>query len=84
VTHFVPRRYRGDVTLIRSASPLASSPSDGEIGDRSLAAPEDYGWNRFVEGAVRVMETPGTHQTMIREPNCRELARLIKECLADL
>jgi amino acid adenylation domain-containing protein len=83
VTNFVPRRYRGDVTLIRSASPLASSPSDGEIGDRSLAAPEDYGWNRFVEGAVRVLETPGNHQTMIREPHCRELARLIKECLAD-
>jgi thioesterase domain-containing protein len=84
VTHFVPRRYRGDVTLIRSASSLASSPSDGEIGVRSMAVIEDYGWNRFVEGAVRVMETPGTHQTMIREPNCRELARLIKDCLADL
>jgi thioesterase domain-containing protein len=84
VAHFVPRSYRGDVTLIRRAFPPAGSPSDGETGDRSTAATEDYGWSRFVEGAVRVMETPGNHQTMIREPNCKELARLIKECLADI
>jgi thioesterase domain-containing protein len=71
---FVPLRFPGDVTLIRSASLM-----EGEIRKDPR-----HGWDRFVEGSIRILDTPGDHETLIREPNCRTLAGHIEDCLRGL
>ncbi len=74
VTRAPPRRYSGDVTFIRAASPMPGQVSGDPAG----------GWRRFVEGTLRVLETPGDHESLMREPHCRALAERLGACLADL
>jgi amino acid adenylation domain-containing protein/non-ribosomal peptide synthase protein (TIGR01720 family) len=74
VTRAPPRCYAGDVTLIRAASPMEGQANAEAHG----------GWQRFVEGTLRVLETPGDHETLMREPHCKALARILESCLADL
>jgi amino acid adenylation domain-containing protein/non-ribosomal peptide synthase protein (TIGR01720 family) len=74
VTRAPPRRYAGDVTLIRAASPMEGQAKADAHG----------GWQRFVEGTLRALETPGDHETLMREPHCRALARILESILAEL
>jgi thioesterase domain-containing protein/acyl carrier protein len=40
----------------------------------------DWNWERFV-AEVETFEVPGDHNTLIRDPNVRVLASLLKQCL---
>jgi amino acid adenylation domain-containing protein len=72
IRRHVPDRYTGDVTLIRSSSRMNAAP---HMGDH-------YGWDRLVEGSVCTMDAAGDHFTMIAEPHCEALAKLIGKCIA--
>jgi thioesterase domain-containing protein len=39
------------------------------------------GWDRVAAGGVEVIEVPGGHQTIIKEPHVQVLAALLKTCL---
>ena len=41
----------------------------------------DNDWTRFMP-ALRVLEVPGDHDSMVLEPNVRVMASLMKDCIA--
>jgi amino acid adenylation domain-containing protein len=67
--NYKPGIYRGSIVLIRSAEELAV--------DRCPLLK----WDELVGGGVRMFEVPGNHYTIMKEPNVKELAEKIKECL---
>ena len=69
--HYVPRPYRGRVTLFRAKrQPL------GIITDRTM------GWNRLAGGGLDIIDIPGQHGTIVLEPRVRLLASELK-CFLD-
>jgi amino acid adenylation domain-containing protein len=43
---------------------------------------ESAGWERIARGGVRVHRVPGSHFTLVREPQAAALARALERCLA--
>ena len=74
--------YPGRLAMFRSSEVdgelLAGSPPEWQ---RNFADPT-YGWGPLAGGGVEVFRVPGYHETMVMEPNVRELARLIHALLA--
>jgi thioesterase domain-containing protein len=67
VMAYRPRNYAGRVMVLKArARPLFGSPEP------------DLGWSRMVSGPVAVSWIPGSHETMLREPYVREVARHIR------
>ena len=56
---YVPGRYGGLITLFKSS-----------YYGRGVF----YGWRELTSGEVRIYEVPGTHRSMMQEPNVRILA----------
>jgi thioesterase domain-containing protein len=81
---YVHRAYPGQVTLFKTATPPPLSPSDeSKNGEQGVEAPKDQtmGWDNLAAGGVRVVEVPGSHQTMVNKPHVETLALRIRECL---
>lgn len=68
---YVPQVHPGRVTLFRAAE----QPS-GVYPDPTL------GWGRLAAGGLEVHDVPGDHGTVVREPNLRFLAEVLKSCIA--
>jgi amino acid adenylation domain-containing protein len=67
---YVPRPYRGKVTLFRAAVRSAvDSPR------------RDMGWERLALGGVEIREVPGDHVSMLRRPQIALLAEQLRECI---
>ena len=62
--------YPGRVTLFRATE-----------RQRSIAA-DDLGWGEIVQKGVEIIDVPGNHITMIREPNLQVLVSNLAECLS--
>ncbi len=63
--------YRGTIHLFRARKqPLRSM-------DPSL------GWNQVAPGRVRIAVIPGTHESMVQEPNVQTLAQRIREAIEE-
>ena len=67
---FEPRRYSGDLTLFR--------PSEAGIG--TFREPT-LGWGYLVDGEVNVIDSPGNHVTIVKEPHVRALASQLNAIL---
>jgi thioesterase domain-containing protein/acyl carrier protein len=67
---YEPGRYAGDMTLFRP-----EHLSIGTIPEPTL------GWRYLVDGNVEVIESPGDHVTIIREPFVGVLAKRLDELL---
>lgn len=81
---YKPEPYPGVITLYRP--PLAPHHVFGpnrQINAERWFIYEDNGWGRFGEH-VDVTEVPGTHDSMVLEPNVRVLAGHIREDLGDV
>jgi thioesterase domain-containing protein/acyl carrier protein len=65
-SQYIPGHYNGLVTLFKSS-----------IYGRSVY----FGWEELTSGGVRGFEVPGTHRTMMQEPNVRILAKQLNQCL---
>jgi thioesterase domain-containing protein len=70
-SRFVPKAYRGRVTLLR----VQGSPA------REEAMPRDYGWGQHTTRPVSVYIVPGDHETMVQRPHIRELAATLRRAL---
>ena len=66
-----PQVYRGRLTLLRAT----------EVEPALLAVGPDMGWASFASGGVRTFDIPGSHHTIMDEPNVAVLADLLKRCL---
>jgi amino acid adenylation domain-containing protein/non-ribosomal peptide synthase protein (TIGR01720 family) len=51
-------------------------------GESQLLESEDWGWQRFAGGTVEVQIVPGTHISVMQEPNVRLLAAQLKRLLS--
>ena len=69
--NYRPPPYPGDVTLFQ-ATEADDGPATGDGGS----------WSGLVQGALRCIEVPGTHLTMMNQPHVRTLAARLAECLA--
>ena len=67
---YKPRPYPGALVFLTASEGL------GKNDDRST---RDWvsGWRSLVEGPITVDDVPGTHETIVLEPNVRELARML-------
>jgi thioesterase domain-containing protein/acyl carrier protein len=76
--NYVPAVYSGRITLFttKSISLESNSAGDGSSGDDSVAV-----WRGLSSAPVEVHAVSGTHHTMIQEPDVRELAGLLRECI---
>lgn len=63
---YIPGHYGGLITLFRSS-----------FYGRSVY----YGWEELTRGGVRIFEVPGTHRSMMQEPNVRILADQLNRCI---
>jgi thioesterase domain-containing protein len=64
---YSPRPYGGKIILFRSEE-MAANASPGS----------DLGWGDLAAGGVDVIEVPGDHMSMMRPPQVKTLAYLIK------
>ncbi|BAI60305.1 putative peptide synthetase [Methanocella paludicola SANAE] len=72
---YVFRPYAGDVVL------FFSRKTADNFKDALYAGPA-LGWEKYVDGALKVHVVPGDHETMTRPPSAKELARAVEEYLA--
>jgi thioesterase domain-containing protein/acyl carrier protein len=68
---YVRRPWKGNVTLLRPSEMLY--PFD--------RPDEAYGWDELVGDGFELIETPGTHQTILLEPNVGTLVQLLADTL---
>jgi acyl transferase domain-containing protein/thioesterase domain-containing protein/acyl carrier protein len=64
--YFTPQPYDGTVVLFRCQNRLDTDPPDSSRV-----------WQRLVKGGVVILDVPGDHNSMLREPNVRILAEQI-------
>jgi thioesterase domain-containing protein len=67
---YQPRSYPGALVLLKASEGL------GKTADR-FNRDGAFGWESLVEGPLTVADVPGTHETIVLEPNVRELARTL-------
>jgi len=48
---------------------------------RGSKADETMGWSELIKGELEIHEIPGSHKTILRQPNAEILARDLKACL---
>ncbi|HJX27472.1 MAG TPA: thioesterase domain-containing protein, partial [Thermoanaerobaculia bacterium] len=75
---YEPGIYADRITVLRAGG-APGGPGDGPLG---LLGEPDLGWSRVSTEPVEVRTTPGTHFTMLTEPNVQELARQLALLLA--
>jgi aspartate racemase len=68
--NYVPRAYPGRLTLLRC--------TERDIRDR-----DDYflGWGGLAAGGIDVIDVPGHHLTITKEPNICVLAERLRDCI---
>src|SRR5262249_51752493 len=69
VANYEAKPYPGPITVIR-------------CGEQSDGGDELLGWRDLATG-VHVKDAPGNHMTLVKEPNVRQLAATLRECLLD-
>ena len=68
VRNYVPKLYPGTVTFFCAVEEIC--PEENLIG-----------WRRLARGGVDVVDVPGDHQTMIKEPNVELLAQALEDSI---
>ncbi|MFO0757419.1 MAG: beta-ketoacyl synthase N-terminal-like domain-containing protein [Byssovorax sp.] len=69
---YMPKAYPGKLTLFRAT----------RLGGRFAKDPT-MGWGLLAAGGVTVLDIPGEHLTVLRQPHVEALARLLRRCLDD-
>jgi thioesterase domain-containing protein len=66
-------RYDGDAVYFRTA-----------IEDRSMAHPDvKESWTRIITGRLEVIDVPGTHESVIQDPDVRHVAHVLRLRIPD-
>lgn len=73
VRSYIPQPYSGHITLFKSTFGYQRS---------EVRSPyPDLGWRRVAKGGLDIYEIPGTHASMVREPDVRVLGDHLRTCL---
>ncbi|QVI24931.1 hypothetical protein KHQ06_16630 [Nocardia tengchongensis] len=74
IDSYQPRRYPGDLTLLRCIEPLP--PVLRPVHDRVRALYHDAtnGWAAYAGGNLEVIDVPGDHLTVVESPQASEVA----------
>lgn len=67
---YITKPYPGDLTLFRATE----QPS-------GIQPEPTLGWSGYVRGRIEVIETPGYHGAIVRDPRAKVLAAQIAECI---
>ncbi len=83
---YVPKPYAGPITLIRSKEDFGEAVSMVEQAQtsRDMGSFQNdtaLGWGAFSMEPVEIVTVPGTHLTMLAEPNVQVLANRLTTCL---
>jgi len=70
---YTPRIYSGRLTLFSASEETAAGH------DESIT-----GWKTLASGRLEIHNVPGTHYTLIREPNARVLAEQLRQSMKEL
>ena len=62
---YSPQRYPGTITLFRAV-------------DQSIHIEDDLGWGRYSDREVQVIDLPGNHMTILRQPHVQRLAEQLR------
>jgi len=84
MNNYKAQAYPGAVTLFKTAGKASMPHSVGpEFNEEMMKRIQDptMGWGELAAGGVRVIDVPGDHGTMVRNPYVETLAVRIKECL---
>lgn len=73
---YVPGWYPGQVTLFRGEREELRD-LNGNLLERDVT----HGWSAVCGGGVRVIQVPGRHGKMLKEPNARVFAQHLNTCL---
>jgi thioesterase domain-containing protein/acyl carrier protein len=68
---YVPRVYPGKLTLFRAS----------DKPEEFIRRNPTRGWDKLALGGVDVIPVPGSHYTMVRNPNAEILAERLRSCL---
>jgi thioesterase domain-containing protein len=68
ITAHVPRPYAGRAALFKART--------RKLFSRRQA--DDLGWSQFIHGPLTVVEVPGSHESVLREPFVQALAAAIR------
>ncbi len=71
-SQYQPQPYAGDLLLLRAEQGYTPY----------LNAGAQLGWQALVGGSIRVVEIPGSHVSMLTEPGLTQLARALREHMA--
>ncbi|HWA39501.1 MAG TPA: alpha/beta fold hydrolase, partial [Burkholderiales bacterium] len=76
-----PKPYPGKIELFRPRLDKAYDLGNGRVLDHNLQFVfHDNGWGQHVP-AIDVHEVPGTHDSMVLEPNVRVMAARLRACI---
>lgn len=70
VSNYSPGKARCRVALMKARERISDAPQEPAMG-----------WDELTEHEVEVLEVPGNHFTMIREPYVRFMAERLKSCI---
>jgi thioesterase domain-containing protein len=70
---YTPQVYPGRITLFRSSATASNPAKDWHM----------Y-WSQYATGGLECYVIPGTHVSILREPDVRALAEQLRNCLASL
>jgi thioesterase domain-containing protein/acyl carrier protein len=70
--HYRPGNYAGDVVLFRATERGPGSPKTPFLG-----------WEQVVSGSINIIDIPGMHSTLLREPNVRVVATALDDLLSE-
>jgi amino acid adenylation domain-containing protein len=86
MNRYVLNSYPGHVTLLRTVEVLESIPlaEIQKIYENAVLLHPTYGWSEICREPLDVRIVPGHHESMIREPHVRTLAKELKICVDDV
>jgi thioesterase domain-containing protein len=79
---YEPGRYVGRMLLVRAASTDAALHHDWADLMTAIYRDATLGWSEHVSTPIEIVQVPGHHNTLGREPYVREVAAILAERLA--
>ncbi|HEX2734088.1 MAG TPA: condensation domain-containing protein [Polyangiaceae bacterium] len=73
--------YAGEAVSIPSLLVRASHGKDGDIASRQQLIDPHFDWQTLIRGEIQVVDVPGGHSTMLREPHVDATARAVSSVL---
>jgi len=84
-SNYLPQVYPGQLTLFRASDPPGEDwyyhPPGMPTPDDWYTRDSQYGWAKVAGGGLEIHDIPGSHGSMLKEPQVRSLAEKLRPCL---